>query len=267
MMPMNAPINSANQARTPVTESDEALTARVDQMSPLLLALSAVHMSGDLSIIRSGLKTYPPAFNGDTSGSLSEADVAKIRALGLDAIKAWRDAGCPSPYRPSEDELHEMIEFLIGLEISADYVPLICEDMSYNSLDDRAFNWNIPVTDLQKSKYPTVVIGAGMSGMLLGMRLKQAGLPFVSIRACGSMCPVTLIPIPSFRITNGRTSIHGKPICLIISANVLTVSGSAIMSVSMSRSPALIGMRRTSSGRSRCATRMARLKRCQLKRW
>jgi hypothetical protein len=69
MMPMNAPINSANQARTPVTESDEALTARVDQMSPLLLALSAVHMSGDLSIIRSGLKTYPPAFNGDTSGS------------------------------------------------------------------------------------------------------------------------------------------------------------------------------------------------------
>jgi 4-hydroxyacetophenone monooxygenase len=181
MMPMNAPINSANQARTPVTESDEALTARVDQMSPLLLALSAVHMSGDLSIIRSGLKTYPPAFNGDTSGSLSEADVAKIRALGLDAIKAWSDAGCPSPYRPSEDELHEMIEFLIGLEISADYVPLICEDMSYNSLDDRAFNWNIPVTDLQKSKYPTVVIGAGMSGMLLGMRLKQAGLPFVII--------------------------------------------------------------------------------------
>jgi hypothetical protein len=68
MIPMNAPINSANQARTPVTESDAALTALVDQMSPLLLALSVVHMSGNLSLIRSGLKTSPPAFNGDTSG-------------------------------------------------------------------------------------------------------------------------------------------------------------------------------------------------------
>ena len=174
-------MNSANQARIPVTESDEELAALVGEMSPLLLALSVVHMTGDLSLLRSELKTRPPAFNGDTSGSLSPADVATVREQGLAAIKAWRDAGCPEPYRPSEAELHEMIKFLVGLEISADYVPLICEDMSYNSLDDRAFRWNIPVTELQKSHYPTVVIGAGMSGLLLGMRLKQAGLPFVIV--------------------------------------------------------------------------------------
>ena len=172
---------SANQARTPITESDEELAALVDDMSPLLLALSMVHMSGDMSIIRSGLKTYPPAFNGDTSGSLSESDAAQVRKQGLEVIKAWRDAGCPEPYRAAEAELHEMIKFLIGLDISKDYVPLICEDMSYNSADDRAFHWNMPVTEAQKTKFPTVVIGAGMSGLLLGMRLKQAGIPFIIV--------------------------------------------------------------------------------------
>ena len=170
---------SANQARSPIAESDEELAALVGDLSPLLLALAMVHMSGDMAIIRSGIKTAPPTFNGDTWGSIAEPDRARIRAEALQAIKAWRDAGCPEPYRPNEAELHEMINFLLGMEMSADYVPLICEDMSYASADDRAFRWNRPVSDAAKAQVPTVIIGAGMSGILLGMRLKQAGLPFV----------------------------------------------------------------------------------------
>jgi 4-hydroxyacetophenone monooxygenase len=172
---------SANQATVPITESDNALAARVGDLSPLLLALTCVHMSGNLSIIRSGVKTYPPAFNGDTSGSISPADAARVRAEAFEIIKAWRDAGCPEPYRPTQDELHEMINFLMGMDMSPDYVPLICEDMSYNSADDRAFHWNRPVSDDAKDRCPVLIIGAGMSGILLGMRLKQAGLPFVIV--------------------------------------------------------------------------------------
>jgi 4-hydroxyacetophenone monooxygenase len=172
---------SANQAHMPITESDEELAALVGDLSALLLALTIVHMSGDMSIIRSGIKTAPPTFNGDTWGSISEADTARIRGEALQVIKAWRDAGCPEPYRPNEAELHEMINFLVGMELSAEYVPLICEDMSFNSADDRAFRWNKPVSETAKAQCPTVIIGAGMSGILLGMRLKQAGIPFVIV--------------------------------------------------------------------------------------
>lgn len=172
---------SANQARLPITESDEELAALVNDLSPLLLALACVHMSGNLAIIRSGVKTHPPAFNGDTSGSISAEDAARVRTEALMVIRQWRDAGCPEPYRPTGDELHEMINFLLGMNMSAEYVPLICEDMSYNSADDRAFRWNRPVPDAVKAEYPTLIIGAGMSGILLGMRLKQAGLPFVIV--------------------------------------------------------------------------------------
>ena len=174
-------MNSANQARTPITESDEELAALVGDLSPLLLALTMVHMRGDMGVIRSGIQTFPPAFNGDTWGSISESDKARVRAEALVVIKAWRDAGCPEPYRPTEAERHEMINFLIGMEMEPEYVELICEDMSYNSPDDRAFHWNKPVSEEAKAGCGTVIIGAGMSGILLGMRLKQAGLPFVIV--------------------------------------------------------------------------------------
>jgi 4-hydroxyacetophenone monooxygenase len=171
-------MNSANQAHLPITESDEALAALVEGMSPLVLALSAVHMSGRLDVIRSGVKPLPPAFNGDTGGSLSPDDAAKLRADGLAAIMAWRDAGQPEPYRPDDAELNEMMSFLLGRDLPAAYVPMIREDMAFDAEDARAFRWNRPVGQAEKARYPVVIIGAGMSGMLLGLRLKQAGIPF-----------------------------------------------------------------------------------------
>jgi 4-hydroxyacetophenone monooxygenase len=172
-------MNSANQAHLPITESDDELAALVDGMSPLVLALSAVHMSGRLDVLRSGAKPMPPAFNGDTGGSLSVDAAAELRALGLAAVKAYRDGGQPEPYRPTDEELNEMMSFLTGLDLPAAYVPMIREDMAYDSEDSRAFRWNRPVSEAEKARCPVAVIGAGMSGMLAGLRLEQAGIPFV----------------------------------------------------------------------------------------
>jgi 4-hydroxyacetophenone monooxygenase len=175
----DAQMNSANQAHFPITESEEALAALVADMSPLVLALCTVHMSGKLDVIRSGVKPLPPGFNGDTGGSLSADAAALLRARGLEAIKAWRDAGRPEPYRPTDAELHEMMSFLLGLDLPTAYVPMIREDMALDALDARTFEWRRPVDEADKARFPVTVIGAGMSGMLIGLRLKQAGIPFV----------------------------------------------------------------------------------------
>jgi 4-hydroxyacetophenone monooxygenase len=169
---------SANQARLPITETDEQLATLIEGMSPLVLAMSAVHMSGSLEIIRSGVRTQPPAFNGDTSGSLSAEDAASVRHQALRIIKDYRDRQ-PEPYRPSDDELREMMSFLLGLDLPSAYVPMIREDMALDAKDARRFEWNRTVSDAEKQRYPVVIIGAGMSGMLMGLRLKQAGVPFV----------------------------------------------------------------------------------------
>ena len=170
---------SANQARVPITETDEQLAILVEGMSPLVLALAAVHMSGSLDIIRSGVRTMPPTFNGDTGGSLSAEDTAFLRAQALTIVKDYRDRGRLEPYRPTDDELREMMSFLLGLDLPGDYVPMIREDMAFDAEDARRFEWRRDVSDSRKAHYPVVIVGAGMSGMLIGLRLKQAGLPFV----------------------------------------------------------------------------------------
>jgi len=169
---------SANQASKPITESDEELARLFDDMGPLPLALSAVHMSGSLDIIRSGPKTQPPSFNGQTDGSLSGEDATELRKRALAIAKAWRDAGYPEPYRPSEAELGEMMDYLVGFDLPREYVPMIREDMALDAVDARAFEWTREVGKAAKQRFPVAIIGGGMSGMLIGLRLKQAGIPF-----------------------------------------------------------------------------------------
>ncbi|MCX7864229.1 MAG: NAD(P)/FAD-dependent oxidoreductase [Novosphingobium sp.] len=178
---------SANQASKPITESDEELASLFEEASPLVLALSAVHMSGSLDIIRNGPKTSLPTYNGDIYGSLSKEDAAALRARALEITKAWRDAGHPEPYRPNEDELHEMLCFLLGFDLPRAYLPMIREDMAFDAIDARAFQWTRKVDEAAKQAHPVAIIGAGMSGMLIGLRLKQAGIPFTILERHNSV--------------------------------------------------------------------------------
>ena len=171
----------ANQAALPITESDDALAALVAEMSPVALAASVVHMTGSLASVRGAIRPKTPGFNGDVSGQLPAEDMATLRTQGLAAIKRWRDAGRPPPYEPTRAELHEMINFVTGMELPQAYVPMVLEDMAYEAEDPRAFRWDRDVGDERKADYPVLVIGAGMSGLLMGLRLREAGLPFTIV--------------------------------------------------------------------------------------
>ena len=171
----------ANQANAPITESDEELARILEEVSPIVLALAAVHMSGSLDIIRCGIRPKTPARHADQSGSLTPAEAAELRGKALEIIRAWRRAGRPEPYVPTREELHEMINFLLGFDFPAGYVPMILEDMAFEGTDARAFRWNRVVGDAAKQAHPVLVIGAGMSGMLMGLRLEQAGIPFTIV--------------------------------------------------------------------------------------
>lgn len=170
----------ANQAKYEINETDEVLAALIAEMSPVVLAVSAVHMSGSMASVR-GIRPKSPASHGDLSGQLSPEEETVLRAQGLAAIKAWRDAGRPAPYQPTRAELHEMINFVTGMDMPDSYVPLVLEDMGYEGADPRRFQWSRPVGDADKARYPVLIIGAGMSGLLMGLRLKQAGIPFTIV--------------------------------------------------------------------------------------
>ena len=160
----------------PITETDEQIAAALEQaeLAPLLPALA--YLTGDLSLLRADLRPDALMLSLPFSG-YTDAQQAEIRSLALAALIAYRDGGCVPAAAPSDADLLSMMEHTVGGTGMAEYLPLLEEELAYKGEDRRAPGWRAgelrPGTDVS-----VVIIGAGMSGILAGHRLQQAGVPF-----------------------------------------------------------------------------------------
>ena len=159
------------------TSDDEIAAALADVSIPTLM-LSLVHMTGDPDIIRGRLK---PAglFLNEVQGYMTEEDKAEARALALDVIRDYRDRGCPEPEPASPELLHEMMTWLVCEDVPAEYVPMLTEEMELDGADARRVE--VHADAAVREAFPVVVIGCGQSGLLAGIRLQEAGIPFTIV--------------------------------------------------------------------------------------
>ena len=159
------------------TSDDEIAEALLDVSIPTLM-LSLVHMAGDPELIRGPLK---PAglFINEVQGFMSEEDQAEVRALAFEVIRDYRDRGCPEPEPITAEVLHEMMRWVACGDVASEYVPMLMEEMELDGTDSRRVTRQIPPD--AREQFPVVVIGCGESGLLAGIRLKEAGVPFTII--------------------------------------------------------------------------------------
>jgi 4-hydroxyacetophenone monooxygenase len=165
-------------AGEPFDASDDAIAEALLDVSIPTLMLSLVHITGDPELIRGPLR---PAglFLNEVQGFMSEEDKATVRALAVGIITDWRDRGCPEVEPLGGDLVHEMMNWLTGEEVPEEYLPLVLEEMG---LDGRDAGQVEPLgTPEARREFPVVVIGCGESGLLAGIRLKEAGLPFTIV--------------------------------------------------------------------------------------
>lgn len=162
----------------PITDDDATIAAMLEDVSIPTLALSMVHMTGDASWIRGPVKPLG-LFLNEVQGYLPEDQKAEIRRQALDAIRAYRDGGCALPPPPDEHLIREMMAWLVCEEVPSEYVPMMLEDMELDGTDQRS----VVTTSSAEARaaLPVVVIGAGESGILAGIRLQQAGIPFTIV--------------------------------------------------------------------------------------
>jgi 4-hydroxyacetophenone monooxygenase len=166
-----------NTELTTIEASDAELQSYVAEaeLPPLLPALA--YATGDLSLLREELR---PDQNlvALPQGGLTPDQQATIRGLAVQALAHFRDTGSRPAPPPSEDQLLRMMEHTVGASDMSAYLPLLEEELAYRGEDRRAPTWR--KHELASDRDLTVaVIGAGMSGLLAGHRLQQAGVPFV----------------------------------------------------------------------------------------
>jgi 4-hydroxyacetophenone monooxygenase len=168
------------RAVEPIVATDAEIHAALEaaEVPPLLPALA--YLTGDLSLLRPHLRPDPLLLSMP-QGGFTDAQLREARELALETLVRFRDAGCVPAAPPSEAELLQIMEFAVGGAADVDmaaYLPLLEEELAVRGEDRRAPAWR--KTDIAPdTDFRVVIIGAGMSGLLAGHRLTQAGVPFV----------------------------------------------------------------------------------------
>ncbi len=147
-------------------------TALEDANIPTVL-LVLQHLTGE------GRWTQPPyrpargkPLDDNDSGGLPDELQAEVRAAALNAVVAVRE-GRLEPVTPSADEVTRMLGCALVEDVPAEYGQLLSEEMGFISRD----------VDIPTEKIPTgfrvVIIGAGLSGLCMALKLAAAGIDFV----------------------------------------------------------------------------------------
>ena len=142
---------------------------------PALLML-AVHLTGDRSLLRpeyaSPLSSYP-------EGDLDAETRQRVREECFRALAHKRDSGETLQVRPDPADFEAIIAWAAPASAGAEDISLLDSFLVMDDEDRKAPQWNVADYDVDASEFRSVVVGAGLAGLLTGYRLKQAGIPFV----------------------------------------------------------------------------------------
>jgi 4-hydroxyacetophenone monooxygenase len=161
---------------TPTSE----IAAALEQVSIPTLLLSMVHITGDPMFIRDFAQAG--LFLNEVQGFMSEEDKARARAAALTAIIDYRDRGCPTPAPLPPELVAEMLDWAAAEPVDDDNVPLVMEELDLDGTDPRR---PAPLNPALAQEFRVIVIGCGESGVLAGIRLKQAGIAFEIVEKNG----------------------------------------------------------------------------------
>jgi 4-hydroxyacetophenone monooxygenase len=166
-------------AAEPFADDDQRIAVALQDVSVPALLCSLVHMTGDPAWIRGDIRPRV-AISLDIQSGIPADEQAEVRRRALPAIGAYRDGGCV-PHAPSPALLLEMMSFLGCREVDGRLGGLFLDDLQFEGADTGAVSWGSEIPEDRKAMSPVVVVGCGMAGILAGIRLKQAGLPFVIV--------------------------------------------------------------------------------------
>lgn len=161
----------------PGDADDPWIAEALEDASLPALIPALVHLTGDLGLI-DRYASREIGRNVDDA-SMSDAEIAAVRALALEAIRALRDGGSAPPASFSDGDLVRLMSWCAGEEVGAEYLPLALEEMRLDDRDERGLSWTSPPDPETRAKFQVVIIGAGLGGLCAAIRLEQAGVPYV----------------------------------------------------------------------------------------
>ena len=159
--------------------NDEFIETALAEAHVPSLINALVHMTGDVSLIRGEERPQSQLF-GDPQGGISPEHQEAIRARALDALRAYRDADFPQLPPPAPGLVKEMVDFITGMELGEGYGDFLMSELKI--FDDDPYRVSFDdLPEAARRDFHVLVIGAGMSGIVAAIRLKEAGVGYTVV--------------------------------------------------------------------------------------
>ena len=159
----------------PIVVGDEEIREALQSADLPALLPALAYITGDLSLLRDDVRIDPALISEEQAGLTAEQQTG-IREVALKALIRFRDSG----NRPvdADGNLQQIVEYMAGGLAMDDYMPMMAEELALHGDDRRAPSWHM--SDIAPARDFTVaIVGSGMSGIIAGYRLEQAGVPYV----------------------------------------------------------------------------------------
>ena len=145
--------------------------------APLLMVL--VHLGGDpawLDRIQPHIKG-PWSFHDETPDALR----AELREALADVLEGYAETRRELPTEIPRHLLPQMLRACTGQDVPAEYFPMVDEEMDLAGTDPKTVHWRGKPDPARLADFQVLVVGAGFSGVGMGIKLKEAGIPFTII--------------------------------------------------------------------------------------
>ena len=144
---------------------------------PLLLVYT--HLSGDEAL----LEAFRPHIKGAWSFEVEAPDdlAERLRDELVATLEDYAANHRPLPPAPDMERLQKMCDVAVGQHVPPEYLPMVLEELNFDTADAKSVQWRKPVPRATLDKYHVLVIGAGYSGLAMAIKLKEAGIPFTVI--------------------------------------------------------------------------------------
>ena len=159
-----------------------SIRARLEGANPVPLAMSLIHLTGDLSL----LEHIVPHIRGawEHLESIPPALAADIRERMAACMVEMSKGGTPAMAQPSSQVIQKMMSAAVGEQVSEAYVPMLLEQVGLQVSDQHMLNLARTITPGEVPSRPktnalhVVIIGAGASGLCAAIHLGKLGIPY-----------------------------------------------------------------------------------------
>ena len=163
----------------PIAATDAELRDLLVSADIPVLCMVLVHLTGDRRWIDAPFQPKRDiSFFADESGGMPDAVQAEVREEAFQQLAALRDGAPLAAALPSEELLAEMMSVCVAEQVGGEYVRMMLEEMG---LADRDELWQRETPPVPPEGFRVLIVGAGMSGICLGWKLGQAGIPYTIV--------------------------------------------------------------------------------------